>query len=165
MLERMSKPASERTTRPPRSARTQPRIVVLYEAHARTLDGVHERLVRAGYEVHREQRYRDAAPWLVRHPDAVIVAVLPGWVALRRSVLEALRQLRPRAPLVAIVPDATAEVLADLEIARVAQVLTRDAAEVEIVAAVAATTELALSQPPPPSLPSDSQRRSTLTWT
>jgi hypothetical protein len=152
-------PPSERTTKPPRSSPIKVAPVVLYEAQGHGAPAVYDRLVRAGFTVHREPRFRDAAPWLVRDPDAVLVLVVPPTQSSRRSVLEALRRLRPRTAIVAIVAETTAEAVADLERAGVVRLLTSDTAALEIVDTLVALAERGASRPsmPPPSLAPDSQ--------
>ena len=159
-------PPSERTTKPPRSSPRTVAPVVLYEAQGHAVPGVYERLVGAGVPVHREPRFRDAAPWLVRDRDAVLVLVVPATQSSRRSVLEALRRLRPRTAIVAIVAEATAEAVADLERAGVSRLLTTDTAANEIVDALLALGERGRSQPsmPPPSLAPESQPPIAIRW-
>lgn len=148
MLDTTYTPRSERTTRPPPSNRASVPFIVLYEAHGHVMNGVHDRLVAAGLCVRREQRFREVAPWLLRHADAIVVAVLPPWDTFRRSTLQAIRRLRPRAPLIAIVPATTPDTLADLAAAAASCILTTDAEPCEVVKAVHAVADSRVSQPP-----------------
>jgi DNA-binding NarL/FixJ family response regulator len=115
----------------------RPQRVVLYHSHFASVGGLRDALTSDGVEVRVVSAFQEVAAWLMLYWDSAVLVLHPPAIdTFRRATLEAIRKVAPEVPIVALVPGLSAEIKGDLDRARVACVLTTDAAPAELLSAV-----------------------------
>jgi DNA-binding response OmpR family regulator len=118
------------------------RAVVLYTGWSDPTIAHRDALQEAGFEVHVVTTFQDASAWLLAYGGhAVLLLYVAPIESVRKSVLQALRRLQTKLPVVAMIRQDTPEVRDDLRRAGIDRILSTSDPAATVVDAVRGARE------------------------